>query len=168
VGSFNFIDVILLGKRSLLSSILCKIGKIRFPGTHFDHLQAWNYFIHQPNSLVRSLGRLCSNSRYLWSQPYYNIKRDNRFKYNTIFVFTTLLYLLCNGIKINNVITPSTDDTPTSCHKKYIVTIVCNGPIHKNGIYKYDISNRCTSFDMRFTIWPVRDWSRQFVLSLSA
>lgn len=40
-------------------------------------------------------------------------------------------YRPCNGMNISNAPTPNIDDTPTSCHKKYVTTIVSRGPIHK-------------------------------------
>lgn len=53
---------------------------------------------------------------------------------------------------MSNVATPNTDDAPTSCHKKYVTTIVSKGPVHRKGTYKRDMSNRFTSLDMRFII----------------
>lgn len=67
-----------------------------------------------------------------------------------------------------NVDTPITDDTPTSCHIKYVAIIITNGPVHRNGKYKSVRSNRLTSFDIKFTICPVKVWSRESVLSRRA
>jgi len=55
---------------------------------------------------------------------------------------------------ISNTATPIIDDTPISCHKKYVTTIDCKGPIHKKCINMNAISNRFTSFDNKFTTWP--------------
>lgn len=55
---------------------------------------------------------------------------------------------------MSNVATPNTDDTPTSCHKKYVTTTVSIGPTHRKGTYKSDMSNRFTSLDIRFIILP--------------
>lgn len=42
-----------------------------------------------------------------------------------------ILYKPCTGITISNIATPIIDDTPISCHKKYVTKIVCKGPIHR-------------------------------------
>lgn len=42
-----------------------------------------------------------------------------------------VLYKPCNGMTKSNVATPIIDDTPISCHKKYVIKSVCKGPIHK-------------------------------------
>jgi len=66
------------------------------------------------------------------------------------------------------VLTPITDDTPTSCHKKKIETNVSKGPIHKKGKYIKDMSNRLTSFDINFITCPVVVGSTEFILSRNA
>jgi len=66
------------------------------------------------------------------------------------------------------VVTPSNDDTLTSCHNKYVTITVSKGPIHRKGINTSDVSNRFTSFDIKFNICPVEVWFKEFTLSRSA
>jgi len=66
------------------------------------------------------------------------------------------------------VATPNNDETLTSCHKKYVTTAVSIGPIHKKGKKKIDESNRFTSFEIKFNIWPVEVWFIELTLSRSA
>jgi len=42
-----------------------------------------------------------------------------------------VLYKPCNGMAKSKVATKITDDTPISCHKKYVIKSVCKGPIHR-------------------------------------
>lgn len=69
---------------------------------------------------------------------------------------------------MSNVLIPITDDTPTSCHKKKIETIVSRGPSHMKGKYTIDTSNRLTSFDIKFITCPVVVGSTEFILSRNA
>jgi len=66
------------------------------------------------------------------------------------------------------VATPNNDETLTSCHKKYVTTVVSIGPIHKKGKNKIAKSNRFTSFEIKFNIWPVEVWFIEVTLSRSA
>lgn len=68
----------------------------------------------------------------------------------------------------NSVSTPTNDDTPTSFHKNNVATIVSKGPIQRKGIYNSDLSNRFTSFDIRFMIWPDEVRLRETALSRNA
>lgn len=61
------------------------------------------------------------------------------------------LYIPCNGMNPNKANIPISDETPISCHKKYVTTIVSKGPIHKKCRKNIAISKRFTSFDNKFT-----------------
>lgn len=64
--------------------------------------------------------------------------------------------------------TPTKDDGPISCHKKYVTTLVPSGPIHKNWTNLIAISNLFTSFDNKFTTWPTVVSPREVLLNLKA
>lgn len=71
-------------------------------------------------------------------------------------------------MNIKHAANPTIDDTPTSCHIKYVATIVCTGLIHKKCKNINAESNLFTSFDKRFTTWPIVVLPRAFLLNRKA
>lgn len=77
-------------------------------------------------------------------------------------------YKLRNGIKIKRIATPTTDETPISCHSKYVINIDWNGATHKWFIEVIQFINLFMSFDNRFAILPTEIFSREVLLSRKA
>jgi len=71
-------------------------------------------------------------------------------------------------MNITNVATPNIDDTPISCHNKYVTTIVCRGLIQKKCIKNSALSNRFTSFDNKLTTRPTDVSPNDVLLSRKA
>lgn len=79
-----------------------------------------------------------------------------------------ITYKPCIGTMPMNAAIPNNDETPISCHRKYVTTIALKGPTHKNCIKCIAISNLLTSFDIKFTTWPTVVSPRDVLLNRNA